>query len=172
MKELKPLFPGREVVLQCGATAIVYPLGFRQIRKFSNEVVGMLMQIMDTKIPPNIAADPVLAKQFQDKMFAKILPYALTNLLDLVSDCVKFEPADCTIDDVPHWDVALIIEAWVIESFGEEQKRLPWIAAVENVFAQVTGKKVKISEIFSKPSSPPATVAKTSSSEGSLDSPT
>lgn len=160
MADVKVLYPGVEVVLESGAVAKVFPLGFKHIRKFSTQISGALLTLMNQKIPANIAKDPAAAKAFQDAMFAKIVPYVLTNLLDLLEDCVVLEGAK--VEDLPHWEVAKITEVWVIESFGEEKKRRPWVAAVENIFAQVTGEKRQISEIFSPSSSSPATVAKTS----------
>lgn len=158
----KILFPGVEVVFEGGYVARVYPLGFKHIRKFSTQIAGALMTLMDTKVPKKFADDPASAKAFQDAMFAKIVPYVLTNFLDLLADCVVMEPKEVKIDDLPHWDVAKLAEVWLIESFGEEKKRLPWVAAMENVFAQVTGERKKMSEIFSPSSSSPAITAPTS----------
>jgi len=149
MSNLKPLFPGKEIVLNDQVVAIVFPLGFKHIRKFSRDISGALLTLMNSQIPENIRDDSKAQKRLTDQMFQTLIPYAIDNLLDLISECIKFKPEEVKIDDLPHWDVAKLIEAWIIESFGEEKKYLPWIAAVENIFAQVTGEKKSISEIFS-----------------------
>lgn len=166
---LKPLFPGRTVPLEVEIDgkavtlhAVVYPLGFKHLRRFSKDVTGAIMAMVGTRVPDNLKNDPVAAAAFSNRIMMQLIPYAIDNLLDLVKECVTFETKGFEIDELPHWHVATLVEAWIIESFGEEKKWRPWIAAVENVYAQVTGTPKKISEIFSKGSSLPATDAKTS----------
>jgi len=162
---LKPLFPGRNVELDVNGTKVlvtVYPLGFRHLRRFSKDVTGAVMAIVGTKVPENLKSDPAAAAAFSQRVMMQLVPYAIDNLLDLVAECVTFETPDVVIDDLPHYCVAPIIEAWLLESFGEEKKWRPWLATVENVYAQVTGKQKKITEIFSSASSSPATAAPTS----------
>lgn len=160
---LAPLFPGKSVDLTVGditVTAVVYPLGFKHLRRFSREVTGALLAIVGTSVPKDLDKDKQAA--FGGRVMMQLIPYAIDNLLDLVKECVVFKEKGVTIDDMPHWHVATLVELWAIESFGEEKKWRPWLAAVENVHAQVTGKKKTISEIFSSSSSSPAIVAPTS----------
>lgn len=166
---LSPLFPGREVELEVElptgrsiVVATVYPLGFRHLRRFSKDVTGAINAVVGMRVPENLRSDPAAAAAFTNRVLMQLVPYAIDNLLDLVKECVVFKDGVAEVDDLPHWHVATLVEAWIIESFGEEKKWRPWIAAVENVYAQVTGNRKKITEIFSRDSSSPATDASTS----------
>lgn len=162
---LELLYPGKVVELETarGKIAVkVYPLGFKHLRKFSKNITGALLALLGGDVGKGVS-DPVARAALGQRLMGQVIPYVIDNLLDLLEECVVFQDGlDITMDELPHWEVAKLIEVWLTESFGEEKKWRPWVAAVENLYATATGSRKSISEIFSKASSSPATVAPTS----------
>ena len=162
------LFPGRSISVDAsrGITAIVYPPGIVHIRQFSRDIVSGVMAIVGSMTTNKGAAQAEKTKA----LLAQLVPFVLTNLIDLVGECTRLEckaAPNLKLADLPHYLVPPIVQAWVEESFIGENKLLPWKAAIEALIEKATGKPTSISEMVSNFSSPPATPAKTSSSTGS-----
>lgn len=158
-KQFKVLYPGRKVPLSCGLTAVVYPLGFKHLRRFSKDVAGALAMLGTLRLPKE--GD---ATSRSKALMGQVLPFALEHLLVMLGECVVFvdgdnKEVDVTMDDLAHWDLPALIMAWFEESFGTEDKRRPWIEAVEMAMTKVTKKPFKMSEIFSNSSSPADTTS-------------
>lgn len=144
---MKKLIPGETVHLQdIGLDVTVYPAGFTHLRKFGTEL-GALMQMMGPKT--KISKDEF--KIGMDLM-AELIPFVMTNCLDLVRECVVFPEGVAGWDDLAHWHVPPIVEAWIEVNFGDEGKVKPWLTMVERVVSMISGQKMSISEIFSKSS--------------------
>ncbi len=106
-----------------------------------------------------------------------VLPTVMGRMQELVAQCVVFSPSHMpdggpaiTVDDLLMSHVPTLCEAWVLETFGSEVRRRPWVAAIERAVAAATGKRVPMSEMLSKLSSLRDTVSKTSSIGDNPDS--
>src|SRR5262245_51647261 len=135
------LNPGRRVELKdFGATAVVFPIGLRHLQKFSKEIAGLVGYLATVQVKSEEPRG--LGLQYARAM----APFLMQNMLGLVAECVRLEPPELkiTLQDLPHWELPPIIEAWVQENFGEEKKWHPWLAAVESVIRTATGKDVRI----------------------------
>lgn len=156
--------------LSMGCTASVYPMGFRHLQRFGTALTGLLGALGAT--PTAKAAKP---QQVGDAISAAVVPYAMSHLLDLVAECTKVTGPDgqgVKIEDLPHWMLPRILEAWVEINLGERDKWLPWIAAVDRMASRLTGKPpADLRTLFSS-SSQPGTTAATSSTGASPGAPT
>jgi len=160
------ILPGEAVPLpDSGATAVVYPLGVRHLKKFGSQVATVLA--IASRTPFSKGADQ---KDIGAKIIGAVTPYILTSGLDLLSDCVRLEPKGLTLEDLAHWELPPILESWIEQSFGEEKKWRPWLAIVETAVEKATGKRTSISEMLSSFSSRAATQEQTSSTGDSQDS--
>lgn len=150
MEEMKTLLPGREVKLSNGIVAVVYPTGFRHIVKFS-QTFGTIL-----KVASKLNAQAKPGSDLAHVIGIELMTACLSEVLELAQACVRFDPPNVKFDDLPHWEVPAILEAWVDLSFGSEEKVRPWIAAVTKL---ITAAKSSpwISGMLSKVSSPPAT---------------
>lgn len=173
---LEALFPGRKVTIpETGIVAHVYPLGWRHMRDFAS-TIATATQIIMLGVAPG-EQDP---NKVATAAISRAMPFILEKGLDLVAECIRLEApgvdakqlGEITIDDLPHWAAPLIVEAWLEESFGDEMRRDPWIAATERAIEKVTGRKVSILGTLSSFSSRQGTGSTTSSSEGNPVSPT
>lgn len=159
---LATLFPGEKVTLDLGdektLTATVYPLGFRHIRGFTSKVSGVAGRIATMTVVRGDAAS------MDAQIAAQLLPFAVDELIDMADRCVKFDAEDVTLPDLPHYLVPPILETWIATSFGEERMRSPWVRAVKTILDKlgVTSDLSQIWARFFQPSSPAATVSKTS----------
>lgn len=160
---MRQLYPGRPVPLQCGLSVTVYPIGYRHLKKFSGLIGRGLAMLADQAGSLSGAEDGVRARV----VMQSLLPLVLADGLELLGECV-----DTKLDDLPHWEIAPLAEAWVLESFGQENKYRPWLQAIENTVSNFTGKPFSISETLSKLSSPAATDSTTSSTTASPVVPT
>lgn len=129
------LVAGRKLTLKCGVTCTVYPVGMPQLPEFA-EHLSAIMNVVTTSGKP-IVGDQAAEKARRSQIVGRLLPYVLTNGLKLASKCVVFEKLgddEVTMEQLPHWDVALIAKAWIEESIGEDAKNLePWVALMEMV---------------------------------------
>lgn len=148
---LRKLLPGTRVPTSLGVDAIVYPLGFRHLRKFTAEIGAALQAAVRVLGSVKHGSDPGDVGQ---AMLAQMLPYAMRELLGLLAECVVLDAKGLTLDDLPHWDVPPIVRVWLLESFGEETKWRPWVAAMDDLLTRIGGKPTTISEMLSRPSSP------------------
>jgi hypothetical protein len=176
-REVSPeemLFPGRVVVLddKKKLTAIVFPPALNHVRAFSRDVVGAAMALMKAVADTKKNDD---ATQRMVQVLTTMVPYILTNAMDLVSKCTRIEcpgSEGLTLEKLPHWYAPPVVEAWIEEAFGDETKVRPWKAAIETLMSKSTGKKFSISEMLSQLSSPRATAGTTSSSTANTAAPT
>lgn len=133
------LFPGKEIPNGLGLTITVFPVGFNQIKKFSKNILGALELIASS-----VKADgsELLAgdkKKLGMKVLAAAVPAVIEDLLDLVEECVTLTKGETRvpIGKLPHWEVPPIIEAFLMENFGEESRIRPWIEAVKNIMSRM-----------------------------------
>ena len=168
-KVLTQVFPGKPVKIESlGIDAMVYPLGFCHLDQFSKDIVGMITSLMriDTS---------KLGGMTKEAMAAAIAQHAVPIILEsgvmLIDECVvievpgneEFETVKLSIKDLPHWEAPALIEEWIIESFGTEDKWRPWLEAVNRVVRQVTNDQTfSILEMLSKHSLPVDTPSTTS----------
>lgn len=137
--EFKKLYPGTNVPLEDGSSATVFPMGFLHISKFSKELTFALTTLSRVAIPVDATAEQKTAA-----IAAQMVPYIANNLLDLVSDCTKFSNPERGFENLAHWEVPEIIEAWIEESFGSEKKWKPWVATVERILNRFLNPKEPI----------------------------
>jgi len=137
-------------VLDGKAEALVFPLGVIHLRKFNDKISKALLFIaQNVRFKKDASVDEIGMQ-----IMAEVAPLMLTDLLDLLCDCVRFNPNTVKIDDLPHWDFPKIVEEWIDESFGTPEKRDPWMGAIERTVTRMTGSEFSISEMWSKDSSP------------------
>jgi len=168
-REDRQILPGakRVPVLEGQAEALVFPLGFRHLKQFNDKITRVLIYISNhVKIPDSASEEEAF-----NRVLTEAVPILLTDMLDLLEECVRFNPNGIKFDDLPHWDVPIIIEEWLTESFGEPKKRDPWRRAIESTVARFTGQEMSLSQIFSKGSSPQDGPIETSSESDSRESP-
>jgi hypothetical protein len=169
-KELDGLLPEpkRVSILNGRADALVFPLGVIHLRKFNERISKALLFISrNVKWREGASSDEI-----GQAILTEVAPLLMTDLLDLLVECVRFSPNTVKIDDLPHWDFPKIVEEWVMESFGTEEKRDPWRRAIESTVARFMGKPFSISEMLSKDSSPEDGPSASSSESDSPESPT
>ncbi len=167
MDSEKVLHPGTEIELDNGGIAKVFPLGFRHLSKFTKEISKALAVIQNIPLKPGSKEEDI-----NRAVMTAMIPYILENLLGLVAECVKIEDSDVALEDLPHWNVPPIIEAWLIESFGERKKWEPWIQALENLLERFTGKRPQILETLSNSFSSADIASKISTIGDKQDGPT
>jgi len=166
--EARQILPGpkRIPVLDGQVEALVYPLGFRHLKKFNEKITRVMVYLArNVKVPAGASEDEVFSRVLIDAV-----PLVISDLLDLIEDCVTFNPQKIKMDDLPHWDLPILIEEWLMESFGEVRKRDPWMRAIESTVVRFTGKEIKLSQILSKASSQADGATETSSESVSQES--
>ena len=159
--------PGLTVDLGEHGKADIFYFGIVQVRRYSEEISLALMTLAKTGIDPKSPA--------KAQYMAAMLPYVMLNLLGLVAECVVIRNKDgkgIAIGNLPHWILPKVVEGWVELNLGEEQKWGPWLAVVEKTVETMTGKNIRISEMFSRPSSQPATPPESSSTADAPGGPT
>ena len=164
LQSAKPLFPGTRIKLEDGIDLeiTVYPLGVKHVKKFTDDIARIVNASQRIKVEKG-GDQKKIAEQF----VMGLVPIIMTDALDLVKECTVIEPQGAaTFDELPHWVLPGIADAWIQESFGEEKKWRPWVTLIEKTITRVTGKPFSISEIWSKASSQTDTLS-TTSSEGS-----
>lgn len=132
------LYPGRVVELDAGATVKVYPLGFVHMRRFTNQISAALA-VMARNTPKDMATDPARRSELGKQLMAQLAPYLLNNLMELVEECCEVDPKEIGFEELAHWDIAKVVEAWVMENFGEEKKWKPWVEALDRLMVNFTG---------------------------------
>jgi len=165
VKDLEIIFPqGRVIELMDDVTVRVMPMGFIHIRRFSDDLARVAAAIMDA-----VEIDPTKSEtEIGAYIAAQAIPLLMGNCVEMISACLVFEKggelAHADLNRLPHYYAPPIIEAWLDESFGSEEKRSPWVRAINQVIARVTGnEKFQISGTLSKLWSSLATKLPTSS---------
>jgi len=160
MNELRVLFPGSKLEFE-KYDALVYPVAFGQIRKFSEAISIAVRSIGGkVKIDPNKTGDDEEMKRVGLQVISILAPMAMNELLDLFKDCIVIKDKEDHviekgIEYIPHWEVAPIITKWIEESFVGQQKVRPWIEAMKSVMEQIKSLDLNsLSEVLSKDSSP------------------
>ena len=140
------IVPGRIVALKSeeGLTATVYPIGFRHLQRFTKVVlevadnIALSLQKLETK------EESLSDEQRNAVMLQQLAPMLLREGLSLVGDCVVIEGDRWKIDHddpskcLPHWDIAVLVGAWIEENFGDESLLDPWKATFEDVKGKLT----------------------------------
>lgn len=125
---LQELFPGTPVRVGTEQKHIIIrvrPVTLADMQEFQEALTACLLRsgpawtaIQNEE--SNIKFVPMLAQIFT--------PFLLTDLLGLVNRC-----CDHDIKNLPHFALADIIDAWLMESFGEPKKSEPWKALLTNL---------------------------------------
>jgi len=150
------LVKGTRVELkEFGASVTVFPIGPRQLHIFAAQVGGAVSLIAKTCL--KIGSDPGL------EYLSQMIPYVMFNMMECLESCVTVEPAEISFEQIPHWELPKIIEAWLRINFDSEKKWLPWLAVVETIVEEAVGKKILISEKVLQALSEAASGSKTSS---------
>ena len=124
------IFPGRELTLKCGLKAKVFPLGLVHLKKFSKALTTTVMSIAQSmKLTPGANS-----KTIGEQVLTEALPYMTEDLFGLLTECVEIHNPDpngevISLEDLPHWEIPPIIQAWFEESFDDESKWRPWMTA-------------------------------------------
>jgi len=160
MNELRVLFPGSKVEFK-NYDAIVYPVAFGQIRKFSDAIALAIRTIGGKiKVDPTKIDDEEEMKKVGLQVISAIAPMAMNELLDLFKDCIVIKnkqggEIEKGIEYIPHWEVAPIITKWIEESFVGQEKVRPWVEAMKSVISQIkTLDLSSLSGMLSNSSSP------------------
>lgn len=151
----KVLAPGRLVEVPGFCKAKVYAIGPRHLKKYGKEVGQAMAALIQIAIKPGV--------DVKIQLIMQMVPWVMSNCLDLVEECTKLQDPAVTWDALPHWALPEIIRAWLLENFDEEYKWGPWVAVAEQALKSVTGRTVEISETLSKLSSLLDTTSGTSS---------
>lgn len=136
--DMRVMFPGVEIPIELpdGPLMVtVYPVGIRQMKKFVTAIAGAVGIIRGMDFNKDGTTD-----QHLKQILPHLVPIILNDLFGLVKECT----VGIDIEELPHWLVAPIVEAWVMESFGEEKKIRPWIQMFENLTEKATGQKTEI----------------------------
>jgi len=140
--ELKILIPGNRIEFD-NFDAVVYPIGFNQMREFSETLITALRIAFD-KI--DLAELDLENEEDMKKVGVNLIsllsPIAAKDLLVIFKNCIvirtkhgKVVPDG--IDQIPHWNVAPLITEWLKSSFSGEEKLRPWIEAMKEVSEQI-----------------------------------
>jgi len=157
----------RVPILGGKAEALVFPLGIKHLRKFNERISKVLMfAARNVKVEAN-ADDGAIAAA----LVSEIGPLMMTDLFDLLEECVRFSPNGVKFDDLPQWEFPPILEKWIDESFGTPEKRDPWMRAIETTVARFTDEPFSISAMLSKDSSPEDGASPKSSESDKPESP-
>ena len=179
----------KEVYLEdFGIDAVIYPVGFKHLETFGAQIAGLTALIIKNGLnvdyvikgdKPTAAEEEDINKLIGQKIIGIAMPYVMANMMGMIKDCVKLaskdqniDVSDCRVDDLPHWELPAIIEAWIDISFNEPKKYRPWLEVVDKMVGKLTGKPFSISETLSKLSSRADTASKTSSTGANLAAPT
>lgn len=156
--DIAVLFPGKLVEVETGKGKLswqVHPVSLRHMRKFSLAVGRAVAAIGTLEVSKG--------GKLEDRarsVIPVVVPIVLEDLLDLVVECCvqpEGQMPRMDIRDLPHWLVVPVVEVWIDESFGSEDKLRPWVAATERLLSRASGKPIDIWRTLSKLSSPQAT---------------
>lgn len=148
--------PQEEVLLESGHVVKVFPVGYKQLKKFSKNFGAALSMLNTLQVPKELLDSENGGAEAMNIYMKSAIPYVINNLLDVVEDTVTIEPLagsnlpEITLDDVPHWELPPIIHAWILKSFGEKRKISPWTAVVEDLMVRFTNKKMNLQEKLDK----------------------
>lgn len=176
----------KEVYLEdFGLDAVIYPVGFKHLETFGGQIAGLTALIVKNGLnvdyqikgeKPTEQEEEEITKLMGQKIIGIAMPYVMANMMGMIKDCVKLvskdqniDVSDCRVDDLPHWELPAIIEAWIDISFNEPKKYRPWLEVVDKMVGKLTGKPFSISETLSKLSSRADTPSETSSTGANPD---
>ncbi len=138
-------------------TARVYELGVDHVHKYPAMIGGAIALLVNARVKRDDER-PVGAQYL-----SMMLPYVLQNMVPLIVETVKLEPAEIPVGKLPHHDLAKVALAWMTENFGTEEKWGPWAAVADQLTAAMLKQDIRIWETVSKILSKQATDSKTSS---------
>lgn len=155
---LAVLFPGKDVPLDMGddrpaGKAVVMPLGFRHLRKFTDQITRALGVVGTMNLPSS--DDPT---KLGKAIMMTAAPLLMGDLFELLKECVTIEsPAGLELEDLPHWLIPGIVSAWIEISFGDPKKWRPWITAIDSTMGALTRQPFSILETVRSAASAPDT---------------
>ncbi len=155
------VLPGRQVATEAGPCT-VYPLGVIHIRQFKQRLSAALQFALG-----KVGRKGATEEELGNDLVAVLVPHLVDELLDLLEDCVRFERDGVRVAALPHWDLPVIAEAWLRESFDEERKRRPWVQAVREAVSRMAGRMPPSLEKLFKRWQPVDTPSPTSSDPSS-----
>jgi hypothetical protein len=161
--EVRINFPGTEVTIgKPGMKVRVYPVPYRELRKFTKHISDAIRQLQ-SGITIVKRADGTVDPKTLKVLLPASVEVIIDNLLELVSTCCQ-----PSIEEVPHYALPPILEAWLDENFGTEERIRPWVQAIETLLLKLTGERYPIWETFSNVLSPAAIREQMSSSLAGL----
>lgn len=172
-----------EVPFENSLAVMVYPLGARHLRRFSTQIVGILSTMSQVRVPKSATEEALY-----QTMLGQAIPTLMSEGFDLLQDtCVVGEMVgtgpetyefveserENALEEIPHWELPTILEAWVELSFGTSRKRKPWVKMLDNLGRRITRKKdFSITGLFSSSSDSQDTPSSNSSNDNTRTSPT
>lgn len=116
------------------ALALVFPLGIRQARVHKDKIASAFATVAGFIVGKD---DSVSLLGLKSALREKALGPAFLDLVDVVADCVRFEPSTITLDQLTHDNLAPIMAEWVDVSFFEEDRYRPWWEMVTTLLAKM-----------------------------------
>lgn len=164
--DLSVMFPGKRVDLpgpdgSTAMTVIVTPLGIVHMQKFIDciqEIVPKLSSQMDITKLFKVGKGGEEGMGFTQKLMPIVVPMLTSDIIGIIDECVQGLDLKKS-KNAPHWWLPRIVEAWIVESFGDEMKLRPWVEAVDNVLSRATGESLGLWETLSRSSSGQATTS-------------
>jgi hypothetical protein len=145
--DIRTLIPGEKLEFE-QFDVMVYPLGFRQIRNFTETLIQALRIALSQIKLDSFSEDNESAKKVGMELVSILTPIAARDLMGIIRDCLSVktkngEDVPELIDYLPHWCVAPVIGKWLEMSFIGEDKINPWIEAVKKISESI--KKMDLS---------------------------
>lgn len=153
---MRVLFPGTTLVI-AGREVRVFPLGVRHV----GSVTKAAEEIIPRLLSSGFDARSLATKEGRSAAWPSLLPMIVGDMMKVINECV--EGVDLEGDDLPHWYLPPIVDAWVEESFGDAGKVKPWVDMLEATIRRVTRQELGLWETLSKHASPQDTTPGASS---------
>lgn len=144
-------YPGREILLADGQIKVmVFPVGVRHIdavMELTDEIASAVQTALASKSMKDTARAAVAktrgvavdtlpdSNDWIVQGIKSVAPVLLRRGKSIIKDCVT----GIDIDELPHWELPAIIDAWIEESFGDEKKTKPWIELVTMRMGKISG---------------------------------
>lgn len=152
--ELRILLPGEKREFE-KFDVMVYPIGFNQIRNFTETLISSLRIVFNQiDLDESKLDNAEEMKKIGMKVITLLSPIASKDLLGIFKDCIvtKTKPdkdhpdGEIIIDGInyiPHWNVAPLIVDWLKVSFMGAEKIRPWIEAMKDIKNQMKNVNLK-----------------------------
>lgn len=157
---LAVIFPAREVVFGSAPTEVrikVRGIELADLREFQHKVVKVFTEADQFWDALRTKADGLVVGRV---IVSTLTPFVLTDLFELVQRCCSHK-----LDRLPHYALAQVTDAWLMESFGSPERFKPWMELAKNLSTAFSSDGVRgILGTLSQPSDKP--VSETTNSGG------